>query len=422
MLKVRWRYALIIPALLVLAGGLYLWPHSTPSASIEHLTLAGVGEVSIATPSTATKARVILAMPAEQHLTDEQLLQLSRESAARLLQYAIKPTECSVQQQRLQSAIQQLDGTPTLIAGIGPGAALAWRWLAEQTDEQAQAISVDFSLEHLDCPASLPQQAAHGHWLAAWNDNPDDASARFVRGQPHNTQDLISDYGTSLAQLLNDQLARRLQGLHDPLPVIELPSAEANDTVTLFYSGDGGWRDLDQQVGQAMAADGFPVVGVDAMRYFWQHKSPEQASQDLSQLMQQYREKWGAKHFVLAGFSFGADVLPALYNRLPSSDQQQISTLLLIALARSGSFEIEVQGWLGKAGQEAPTAPELNLLPASKVLCVYGSEEAAESGCTQAQNHGENLKLPGGHHFDEDYPALATRLIQAIESRQAKNP
>lgn len=157
----------------------------------------------------------------------------------------------------LQSAIQQLDGTPTLIAGIGPGAALAWRWLAEQTDEQAQAISVDFSLEHLGaCSASLPQQAAHGHWLAAWNDNPDDASA-FVRGQPHNTQDLISDYGTSLAQLLNDQLARRLQGLHDPLPVIELPSAEANDTVTLFYSGDGGWRDLDQQVAQAMAADGF---------------------------------------------------------------------------------------------------------------------------------------------------------------------
>lgn len=107
---------------------------------------------------------------------------------------------------------------------------------------------------------------------------------------------------------------------------------------------------------------------------------------------------------------------------MPSSDQQQISTLLLIALARSGSFEIEVQGWLGKAGQEAPTAPELNLLPASKVLCVYGSEEAAESGCTQAQNHGKNLKLPGGHHFDEDYPALATRLIQAIQSRQAKNP
>lgn len=56
---------------------------------------------------------------------------------------------------------------------------------------------------------------------------------------------------------------------------------------------------------------------------------------------------------MLAGFSFGADVLPALYNRLPSSDQQQISTLLLIALARSGaSFEIEVQGWLGKAGQK----------------------------------------------------------------------
>ncbi len=421
MLKAYSRYALIILALLALAVGLYLWPRSAPPASIEHFTLANVGEVSLATPGTTTKARVILAVPTELRLTDEQLLQLSRNSGARLLQYNIEPADCSVQQQRLQIAIQRLAGTPTLVAGIGPGAVLAWRWLAEQTDEQAQAISIDFSLEHPDCPAPLPQQAAHGHWLAAWNDNPDDPSARFVRGQPHNTQDLISDYGTSLPQLLNDQLTQRLQGLHDPLPVIELPSAQHNDTVTLFYSGDGGWRDLDKEVAEEMAAKGFPVVGVDAMRYFWQHKSPEQASQDLSQLMQQYREKWGAKHFVLAGYSFGADVLPALYNRLPASDQQQISTLLLLALARSGSFEIEVQGWLGKAGQEAPTAPELSKLPASKVFCVYGSEEAAESGCTQTENSGENLKLPGGHHFDEDYPALAARLMQAIQRRQANN-
>ncbi|MDO9330046.1 MAG: AcvB/VirJ family lysyl-phosphatidylglycerol hydrolase, partial [Pseudomonas sp.] len=29
-------------------------------------------------------------------------------------------------------------------------------------------------------------------------------------------------------------------------------------------------------------------------------------------------------------------------------------------------------------------------------------------------------KLPGGHHFDENYPALAKRLVDIIEKRQAK--
>jgi type IV secretory pathway VirJ component len=33
---------------------------------------------------------------------------------------------------------------------------------------------------------------------------------------------------------------------------------------------------------------------------------------------------------------------------------------------------------------------------------------------------GEAIKLPGGHHFDENYPALAQRLVDVIEKRQAQ--
>jgi type IV secretory pathway VirJ component len=33
---------------------------------------------------------------------------------------------------------------------------------------------------------------------------------------------------------------------------------------------------------------------------------------------------------------------------------------------------------------------------------------------------GEVIKLPGGHHFDENYPKLAQRLVDVIEKRQAK--
>jgi len=133
--------------------------------------------------------------------------------------------------------------------------------------------------------------------------------------------------------------------------------------------------------------------------------------------MQQYREKWGAKHFVLAGYSFGADILPAVYNRLPKADQDQISTLLLLAYSRKSNFEIAVEGWLGKPGDEADTLPEAKRIPAAKLYCVYGAEEKDESGCTEPGMAGEKLERPGGHHFDENYDNLADFMVKAIEAR-----
>jgi type IV secretory pathway VirJ component len=52
------------------------------------------------------------------------------------------------------------------------------------------------------------------------------------------------------------------------------------------------------------------------------------------------------------------------------------------------------------------------------VLCVFGAQDIEGSGCTQPGAIGERLQLPGGHHFDENYPALAARLVKAIQARE----
>lgn len=419
-----WLY-LLVPLLLAALGGalaFWLWTRPAPEARLEQLSIDGTS-ITRVTPGVHAKARVAIAVPQDQALTDKQLLDLAQAGEAQLVQVILPANDCSKQQQAMDQALSKLAEKPTLVAGIGPGAAQAWRWLASQNDDQARAISVDFSLEQPGCQAPLPKTAAHGHWSVAWNDNPDDASAAFVRDQA-NAETSISDYDVHLPQVLKAQLAQALVGRDGnalAIPVVEVPAGQTTDTVTLFLSGDGGWRDLDRDVAGEMAKLGYPVVGIDTLRYYWQHKTPEQSAADLSELMQHYRQKWGTKRFVLTGYSFGADVLPAIYNRLPAEDQQRIDAVMLLAFARSGSFEIEVEGWLGKEGQEAPTGPEMAKLPASKVVCVYGVEETDESGCTDKTAVGERLKLPGGHHFDENYPALAKRLIGEIETRQGKS-
>ncbi|SIS14750.1 virulence factor family protein [Pseudomonas sp. FP1154] len=424
MMQRSWRYvvATLLVVAVILGGGYWYWNRPAPQPTLEQLTPVDGAPMTRIIPGTPPRAQVLVAVNEEQKLSDTQLLTLSRSGSAQIVQ-VILPKDCMLQGRALQAGLKQLQGPATLVSGIGPGAVLAWRWLAEQKNDKAQAVSVDLALEKPGCTHLLPKSAAHGHWLVAWNDNPDDTSAGFVRDQP-NAETSISNYDINLPQVLNNELHKILVGTDQGglgIPVVEVPASQARDTVTLFLSGDGGWRDLDRDVAEEMAKIGYPVVGIDTLRYYWQHKSPEQSAQDLTELMQHYRQVWGTKRFILTGYSFGADVLPAIYNRLPASEQQGVDAIILLAFARTGSFEIEVEGWLGNAGTEAATGPEMAKLPADKVVCIYGVEEAAESGCTDKTAVGEAIQLPGGHHFDENYPALAKRLVDEINKRQNKN-
>ena len=87
--------------------------------------------------------------------------------------------------------------------------------------------------------------------------------------------------------------------------------------------------------------------------------------------------------------------------------------MLLLALARTGSFEIEVEGWLGKAGEEAATGN--GQAPAAKVFCIYGAEEK-DGGCTIPGRRRE-ARTAGRPPLDEDYP-LAKKMLQAIRDRE----
>ncbi|WP_419735299.1 virulence factor family protein [Pseudomonas sp. COR18] len=425
MIRRSWRLLLAMVVVLVaLAGaGYWFWNRPAPEPTLEHLSQADGSPLTRLIPGTSPKAQVIVATLAEDALSDKQLAALSRGGAAQIVQVILPKDDCKLQQAALDAAMKQLNGPATVVTGIGPGASLAWNWLASQSNDKAQAISVGFTLEQPGCSTPVPKTAAHGHWLVAWNDGPDDPSAAFVRDQP-NAETSISDYDIHLPQVLNNELRKMLVGNENgglAIPVVEVPAGQTTDTVTLFLSGDGGWRDLDRDVAGEMAKMGYPVVGIDTLRYYWQHKSPEQSAVDLTELMQHYRQKWGTKRFVLTGYSFGADVLPAIYNHLPEAEQQRVDAIILLAFARSGSFEIHVDGWLGKAGMELDTGPDMARLPAAKVLCIYGKEEVDESGCTTKTAVGEPMELPGGHHFDENYPALAKRLIAAIDKRQNKD-
>lgn len=159
----------ILAALIVLAviagGGYWYLKRPAPEPTVEQLNPADGAAMTRVIPGTKAKAQVLIAVNDDQKLNEKQLTTLSRSASAQIVQ-VILPKDCLLQSRALQSGLRELNGPATLVSGIGPGAVLAWRWLSEQKDDKAQAISVDLALEKVVAPTCCrnPPPTATGWW------------------------------------------------------------------------------------------------------------------------------------------------------------------------------------------------------------------------------------------------------------------
>ncbi|MBP7337427.1 AcvB/VirJ family lysyl-phosphatidylglycerol hydrolase, partial [Niveispirillum sp.] len=218
------------------------------------------------------------------------------------------------------------------------------------------------------------------------------------------------------------ELARRAQAQGDTelsdLPLTELPADARHGVLAIVYSGDGGWRDLDKDIAERLQSQGVPTVGVDMLRYYWAWRSPEDSAIDLSRLITHYRREWGIDKVVLIGYSFGADVMPALYNLLPADQRQSVVQISLLALSARANFEVTV-GEILTANSEStqPTRPDLDRID-PKILQCFDGKEDEDGVCETLKGTGiELVETEGGHHFDGDYEHLADITLAGIDRR-----
>jgi type IV secretory pathway VirJ component len=207
------------------------------------------------------------------------------------------------------------------------------------------------------------------------------------------------------------------------VPVVELPAAAPGDTLAVIYSGDGGWRDLDKQIGEALTRDGIPVVGIDSLRYFWRARRPEGLAHDLRRILAHYGGLWGTRRTMLVGYSFGADVLPFIVNRLPPEVRRGVVQVSLLGLSSRATFQFHVTDWLRTAPRPNDPAilPEAARLDLRRVQCFYGADET-DSLCPELGRRGaEVVRTSGGHHFDGDYAALARRIRDGLARRAGRS-
>jgi len=190
--------------------------------------------------------------------------------------------------------------------------------------------------------------------------------------------------------------------------------------MAVIYSGDGGWRDIDKEVGSKLQKEGIPVVGIDSLHYFWSERKPQETADDLGKIIDLYRKQWNVKHVLLIGYSFGADVVPATYKLLKPAEKSSIVQISLLSLSHEVDYVISVMGWLGQKTEGAGGDPVADLkdVDPKLVQCIYGTDDDDEVACPDMKDSGASVvELPGDHHFDENYDLLTKTIVDALKSR-----
>jgi type IV secretory pathway VirJ component len=205
------------------------------------------------------------------------------------------------------------------------------------------------------------------------------------------------------------------------LPIVELPAAGSDQRLAIIYSGDGGWADIDRELGTLLSQQGIAVVGFDTLKYFWQQKDPETAAADLERIITHYTHAWGRPHAILIGYSFGADILPLLWTHLPQTARKKVDLVALLGLSDAATFEITVGGWIGvEPAETEPVAPALAQMDRVPILCVYGTKDEDDTCAHQTQPNLEKFPMPGDHHFDGRYDKIADAILARTKAAGPK--
>lgn len=342
--------------------------------------------------------------------------------------------------ERLQRDFKFAHYQSPILAGVGAGATLAYAALAQSPAATVGGAVVVAPRPELKTKVALcegaPARAKDGGfaygvrpklpgWLRIAAPAPigDDLSA------------IAASSGTKIADMPRqrravDELSAQLDDAIDDaenegiaaLPLTEIESDSPGPIFAVIYSGDGGWRDIDKQIGEYLAEHGVSVVGVDSLRYFWNERTPPVMARDLDEIIAGYSADWKANKVVLVGYSFGATVLPFAVNRLSPENKAKVVQVSLLGLEPRATFSIQIAGWFGAVpGGDSPSVlPQVMKLGTKLVQCFYGEEEE-ETLCRSPKLAGaEIIRTEGGHHFDGDYVALAERILRGARARADK--
>ncbi len=190
------------------------------------------------------------------------------------------------------------------------------------------------------------------------------------------------------------------------------------DAVFYLVSGDGGWNNFDNTFCEDLSKKGIPVVGLDSKKFFWKAKTPEETTLALQQVIEIYNKKFARDSFVITGYSFGADIVPFIVNKLSPDFKKKLSRVILMSPDRFGDFEIHLSDMLnmGLSKRKYNVVEEVKKINFVTTTCIFGKNEETINIKSFKETGSEVIILPGDHHYNDNFRILSDTLIRLLQN------
>ena len=209
---------------------------------------------------------------------------------------------------------------------------------------------------------------------------------------------------SSCGVLMKNRITRHhgITAIDGDMDVINYPCTdESAKKLLIFFSGDGGWLDFEDQLSTQFSQQGFQTVGVNSRSYFWSARTPEETAAAVAGLINTYAAKYKTNRIYLCGYSFGADVVPFIYNRLPTNLKNRVVALELLSPFATSDFMVHTSDLLNIASDNRMYKVETEVKQISiPIYCFYGQDETSKAFFNYKKRNFIVQELPGDHHYD----------------------
>jgi len=204
---------------------------------------------------------------------------------------------------------------------------------------------------------------------------------------------------------------------------LEIVNSNSNPDMPLIFSisGDGGWKGFIHGLSNDLSKQGIPTVGLDALSYFWKMKTKAQVTSDISTIILHYLKEWHRKSFILLGYSFGADVIPFVVNRMPEEIKNKLDMVVLLSPDSHADFEFHFASWFDHSSAQAyPVLPELKRMQHVHTLVFYGQQEKDHLAFELPKEFKEDF-VAGGHGYENNHKKISQVIIKTFQYFKNQN-
>jgi type IV secretory pathway VirJ component len=190
-----------------------------------------------------------------------------------------------------------------------------------------------------------------------------------------------------------------------PLTITPATKVSENTPMVFFISGDGGWYSFEQNLSGHLAEAGVPTVGLDAKKYFWNRRTPQESAQDIANILNHFSEIWKKNKILLMGYSQGAEILPFIYEQFSQKIRNKVEQMILLSPNAYTDFEIHISNMIG-IGNFENTYNVVQALKSisnlTRILIITGDEENSSLHDNLSDTGINFATVRGDHHYNND--------------------